>query len=80
MEYHIISMKPKVEGVCDLCGGELYQRKDDNEDALRVRLGHYVHDTKPLLDYYQNEGLLVNFDSLVGKERLFDEVRSYLNK
>ena len=78
--FHIVSMKPKVEGVCDLCGGELYQRKDDNEDALRVRLGHYVHDTKPLLDYYQNEGLLVNFDSLVGKEQLFDEVRLFLEK
>ena len=78
--FHVETMKPKVEGVCDLCGGELYQRKDDNEEALRVRLEHYVHDTKPLLDYYQNEGLLVNFDSLVGKERLFDEVRSYLNK
>ena len=78
--FHVETMKPKVEGVCDLCGGELYQRKDDNEEALRVRLEHYVHDTKPLLDYYQNEGLLVNFDSLVGKERLSDEVRSYLNK
>ena len=78
--FHVETMKPKVEGVCDLCGGELYQRKDDNEEALRVRLEHYVHDTKPLLDYYQNEGLLVNFDSLVGKEQLFDEVRSYLNK
>ncbi len=78
--YHVETMKPKVEGVCDLCGGELYQRKDDNEEALRVRLGHYVQDTKPLLDYYKNEGLLVNFDSLVGKEQLFDEVRKFLNK
>ena len=78
--FHVETMRPKVEGVCDLCGGELYQRKDDNEEALRVRLEHYVHDTKPLLDYYQHEGLLVNFDSLVGKEQLFDEVRSYLNK
>ena len=78
--FHVETMRPKVEGVCDLCGGELYQRKDDNEEALRVRLEHYVHDTKPLLDYYQHEGLLVNFDSLVGKEQLFDEVRSYLDK
>ena len=78
--YHVHNMKPKVEGVCDLCGGELYQRKDDNEEALKVRLTHYVQDTKPLLDYYQNEGLLESFDSLVGKERLLDEVISFLNK
>ena len=78
--YHVVTLKPKVEGVCDLCGGELYQRKDDNEEALKVRLEHYVQDTKPLLDYYANLGLLESFDSLVGKDKLFDEVCSYLKK
>ena len=78
--YHIVTMKPKVEGVCDLCGGPLYQRKDDNEEALKVRLEHYVSSTKPLLDYYQKLGLLESFDSLVGKEQLLDEVSSYLRK
>ena len=78
--YHVVTMKPKVEGVCDLCGGELYQRKDDNEEALKVRLEHYNQETKPLLDYYANLGLLKSFDSLVGKEELFDEVCSYLKK
>lgn len=78
--YHIISMKPKVENVCDLCGGELYQRKDDNEEALKVRLQHYNSETKPLLDYYEGLGLLKSFNSLVGKEVLFDEVKAYLQK
>ena len=78
--YHVVTLKPKVEGVCDLCGGELYQRKDDNEEALKVRLEHYVQDTKPLLDYYANKGLLESFNSLVGKEQLFDEVTSFLRK
>ncbi len=78
--YHVITMKPKVEGVCDLCGGPLYQRKDDNEEALKVRLEHYVSETKPLLDYYAKLGLLESFNSLVGKEVLFDEVRSSLSK
>ena len=77
--YHIINMKPKVEGVCDLCGGPLYQRKDDNEEALKVRLEHYTNDTKPLLDYYKNLNLLVSFNSLVEKEVLFDEVKTFLN-
>ena len=78
--YHIISMKPKVEGVCDLCGGPLYQRKDDNEEALKVRLSHYVAETKPLFDYYQKLGLLESFNSLVGKEQLLDEVSQFLKK
>ena len=78
--YHIESMKPKVDGVCDLCGGPLYQRKDDNEEALKTRLSLYVSETKPLLDYYAKLGLLESFNSLTGKEALFDEVTSYLKK
>ena len=78
--YHVATMKPKVEGVCDLCGGPLFQRKDDNEEALKVRLEHYVSETKPLLDYYKKLGLLESFNSLIGKEVLFDEVSSYLKK
>ncbi len=78
--YHVVTMKPKVEGVCDLCGGPLYQRKDDNEEALKVRLEHYISETKPLLDYYKKLGLLESFNSLIGKEVLFDEVSSYLKK
>ena len=76
--YHIESLKPKVEGVCDICGGPLYQRADDNEEALKVRLEHYVQETKPLLDFYAKEGLLKSFDSLVGKDLLFDQVSDYL--
>lgn len=78
--YHVVTMKPKVDGVCDLCGGPLFQRKDDNEEALKVRLEHYVSETKPLLDFYKKLGLLESFNSLVGKEELFDEVSSYLKK
>ena len=78
--YHIVTMKPKVEGVCDLCGGPLYQRADDNEEALKVRLDHYVKDTKPLLDFYKERGLLENFNSLMGSVELFNQVSTYLNK
>ena len=76
--YHVVTLKPKVEGVCDICGGPLYQRADDNEEALKVRLEHYVQSTKPLLDFYAKEGLLKSFDSLVGKEQLFDQVSEFL--
>ena len=78
--YHVVTMKPKVEGVCDLCGGPLYQRADDNEEALKVRLDHYVKDTKPLLDFYAKRGLLENFNSLMGSVELFNQVSTYLEK
>ena len=78
--YHIINMKPKVEGICDVCGSPLYQRPDDNEEALKVRLQHYNLDTKPLLDFYSKKGLLENFDSLKGKDYTFDEVSKFLKK
>ena len=78
--YHIVNVKPKVDGVCDNCGGELIQRNDDNEDALKVRLQHYVHDTEPLLSFYKNKGLLQGFDSLVGSEVLFDEIVEFLKR
>ena len=76
--YHIDTMKPKVEGVCDICGGPLYQRNDDNEDALKVRLNHYVNETKPLLDFYEERGLLTSFDSLKGSAVTFDEIAKFL--
>lgn len=60
--YHITNIKPKVDGICDICGGELIQRPDDNEEALNVRLDHYVKQTKPLLEFYTKKGLLKTFD------------------
>ena len=76
--YHIDTMKPKIDGVCDICGGPLFQRNDDNEEAMKVRLDHYLHETKPLLDFYQDKGLLVSFDSLMGSQKLFDEIAKFL--
>lgn len=78
--YHVTNMKPQVEGVCDLCGGELYQRKDDNAEALEVRLGHYVNQTKPLLDYYENKHLLNSFNGMIGKDLLFDEISKLIKE
>ena len=78
--YHIDTMRPKVEGVCDICGGPLFQRADDNEEALKVRLTHYVNSTKPLLDFYEDRKLLSSFNSLVDSNVLFDEVAKFLEK
>ena len=78
--YHIDTKKPLVDGVCDLCKGPLYQRNDDNEESLKVRLQHYIVDTKPLIDYYEDRKLLVNFNSLAGLDILFAEISQFLKK
>ena len=72
--YHIVTRRPKVEGVCDKCGGELIQRKDDNIESLKVRLEHYVNETKPLLDYYAKKGLVHSLDGMKGVDALMDDI------
>ena len=64
--YHVMFDPPKKEGVCDKCGGELYQRSDDNEATVMSRLETYEAQTKPLIDHYQKQGKLRRIDG-VGK-------------
>ena len=56
--YHIQNIPPKVEGRCDRCGGELYQREDDQEQTVLKRLTVYRQETVPLIDYYRSQGKL----------------------
>ncbi len=60
--YHLLYNPPAVEGVCDNCGGGLYQRSDDQEEAVKQRLAVYEERTAPLIEYYANKGLLHNVD------------------
>jgi adenylate kinase len=60
--FHITFNKPKHEHRCDVCGGELFIRKDDREAAIRERLEVYREQTLPLIEYYRNQGLLVDID------------------
>lgn len=60
--YHLLFKQPKVAGICDLDGGELYQRDDDNEATARRRLQVYWEQTSPLIAYYRERGLLVDID------------------
>jgi adenylate kinase len=57
--YHITDLPPKAEGVCDRCGGKLFQREDDRPEAIRVRMAAYEKNTRPLIDFYKKRGLLV---------------------
>ncbi len=62
--YNVVTLQPKIEGVCDECGTALYQRKDDNEETIKSRLEVYAHQTKPLIKYYQDQNLLLEVDGV----------------
>ena len=72
--YHIKNLPPKVEGVCDVCGGDLYIRKDDNVDALKVRLEAYHSQTQPLINYYAQFGLIGEVNGDTSLENVFKAI------
>jgi adenylate kinase len=72
--YHVEYTPPKVEGVCDKCGGELYRRADDEPDTVRNRLFVYYKQTAPLIGYYFAHGLLVSLNG----DRPMEQVQSDL--
>ncbi|WP_128896413.1 adenylate kinase [Longirhabdus pacifica] len=69
--YHVIFNPPAQEGTCDKCAGELYQRSDDTEEKVGTRLDEYISKTTPLLQYYQDAGILKEVDG----ERDIDKVK-----
>lgn len=60
--YHILFNPPQKHGVCDTCGGELYQRDDDKPETVRARLKVYHQQTSPLIDFYRQSGILMEVD------------------
>jgi adenylate kinase len=73
--YHVKYNPPKVEGVCDLCGGTLVQRDDDKEEVVRKRLEVYRKQTKPLIEFYQERGIIYKLDAGKEVEELFEEIK-----
>jgi len=78
--YHIETLPSKVEGVCDLCGGQLYQRKDDTEETVMHRLNVYNAQTQPILEYYQVKGLVHPVDGHGHPLGTFKEVLEILGE
>jgi adenylate kinase len=76
--YHVKSLPPVQEGVCDACGSPLMQRKDDAEDTVRTRLDVYKAQTAPLLDYYAAQGKLRTVDASQGIEKTFEGIQAAL--
>ncbi|MBQ5668716.1 MAG: adenylate kinase [Peptococcaceae bacterium] len=78
--YHIANKAPKVEGVCDKCGGELYQRGDDTIETVSNRLDVYAAQTAPLIDYYKSKGIMSSIDGSKSMEDVLADIRSALEK
>ncbi len=76
--YNRFNMAPKVEGVCDDCGGEIYQRDDDSEASARNRLKVFHDQTQPLIDFYKKTGLLIQVDC-GERDEVFAELTKVLN-
>ena len=72
--YHVEFNKPQTEGVCDVCGGELYTRKDDTLETAENRLSVYSSQTQPLLDFYAERGLLVNINGDQAVDKVFADI------
>ena len=77
--YHQTTRPPKTPGICDHCGGKLYQREDDRVESVRVRMTAYQRSTKPLIDFYEQRGLLVTVAALGTPEEICERTLAALN-
>lgn len=77
--FHVVYNPTKVEGICDLCGGELIIRNDDKPEVVAHRLETYHAQTQPLIDYYQSEGILENVDGTQSVDKVFEDIVGILN-
>ncbi len=75
-----IDMPPKKEGICDVCGGKLFQREDDKIDVVKKRLVEYEEKTKPLINYYKKKGNLFTVNGEQSIDKVFEEICKILNK
>ncbi len=73
--YHVDFNPPEEEGVCDECGGDLYQREDDTEETARERIRVYDENTQPVVQFYDDEGRLVRIDGEQTPDEVWDDVK-----
>lgn len=78
--YHIIYSPPTNEGICNMCGGELYQRDDDTEDTIKARLEVYRNQTAPLIEYYRKKKMLYTVSGKGSVDDIFNEIVKVLGK
>lgn len=78
--YHIVHIPTKVEGICDVCGGELVLRDDDKPETVLKRLNVYHEQTQPLIEYYTNRGILVEVDGTLDMDDVFNAIVNSIEK
>jgi len=76
--YHMVTSPPKMPGICDKCGGELYQRPDDKEETVRERLKVFFSQTVPILDYYRKQNKLIEVNGSRTIQEVANETLSLL--
>ena len=76
--YHIVNVPPKKEGICDTCGSELVIRDDDKEESVKARLLAYHEQSQPLIDYYNNKGILKEVDGTKDMNDVFADIVNIL--
>lgn len=76
--YHVTNFPPKKEGICDVCGSELIQRSDDNEETARQRIEVYEQQTSPLIDYYTEKEKLHRYDGNLEIDDVYKEIKKSL--
>ena len=76
--YHIVSIPPKKEGICDTCGKELVLRDDDKPETVKKRLDVYHDQTQPLIDYYKKQGILKSVSGTQPMEKVFEDITAIL--
>ena len=76
--YHLVLNPPAAEGVCDKCGGELYQRSDDNEETVANRLEVNIKQTQPLLNFYEELGYLRNINGVQEIGKVFEDIEALI--
>lgn len=79
-DYNLISAPPKVKDKCDVCGGKLIQRKDDNEEVISNRLKVYAKETEPLISFYEKAGVLKKVDCNLDREEVHRKIKDALFK
>ncbi len=72
--FHVVNIPPKKEGICDICGAELYQRADDTAETVENRIEVYNQQTMPLVDYYSKAGNIVTIDGALPLDTVFAEI------
>lgn len=78
--YNLVSNPPAVQGICDKCGGQLYQREDDNRQKLQTRLDLYEEQTKPVLQHYRQLGVLADVDAAKDIAQVWEAVKKILDE